>query len=463
MEWVTRRRWRVAMAGAATLLALSAVDAQAGICLAGPQTVTTTVVVTQSCTVTGDLVIASGGTVFFNYRGSPQNRLFIMGNLAVKGTGRFYLAGGVLEFQQSFRQHREIRTTGQARLVVSDAKIVTSQNTEPKFMYYFVDGFSRADFSHTRLDPVTSWLIAQVQDSAEVSVLGSQLVPTEVYVRNKSSVSIKYSSGVTCWMELDNGSSGRIELPVQVDANNRPVPYDFRWGRESPVVSGIGWQVEIIASNVELGAESSPGSSFRIVGVGRPSSGELRVSYTITGGTHILSELATGLVNIVMDGGRLILENVQLGLISWQIYVRDADVIIRNSVVNEVGVDANARVRVENSVLQLAAVASLGSGSVLEIYGSQMYSQAADIRGNGRLVVENSAIHGTSFRTYHALGVVQITNGSFLANASDCNFQTIFDGLGGVPRCNPFIPPGAAPTKSGPGTTTCLGTVDCAW
>ena len=455
--------WGVALAGAVIVFAADVRLAEATICSSGPQTITTTVIVTEPCTITGEVVIQSGGTLFVNYRGFPGHRLIISGDLHITGNGQFFFAGGVLEFQQDFRQHREITTLDQARLVVSDAEVVTSQNAESKFMYYFARGSSQAIFMNSRLDPAMNWLIAQVHDSSTLRVSGSELVPTEIYVRGKSSVSVQSSTGIGCWMELDRDSSGRIELPVQTNSIAQLVRYSFRWGRESAIVNGIEWQLDILDSSVNLGIESNPGSSFHIVGVGAPLGGELKLSYSITEGTHVFSNLGTGLVNMAIDGGRLILENIQLGLVSWQIYVRNADVLITDSVLNEVGVDSNARVRVENSVMQLAQLASLGSGSVLEISGSQMYNQGVDVMGNGRLLVENSAIYGSSFRTYDAEAVVQIIDGAFLTNPADCSFETIFDALGGIPRCNPFIPPGAAPAKSGPGTMTCVGTANCAW
>lgn len=463
MEQFTHRFRGVALLGAVSVLAGIAATAEASICGTGPHMITSTVVITEPCIVTGDLSIASGGTLFVNYRGFPLNHLTINGDLVVHGTGQFFFAGGVLEFQQDFRQQREIRTFNEARLVVADAQVVTSQNTETKFMYYFARGSSQAIFMNSRLDPATNWVIAQMHDSSTVRVAGSHLVPTEIYIRDQSSASVQSSVGIACWMELNKDSSGRIELPVQADGNDALVPYNFRLGRESAIVNGIEWQLDIIDSKVNLGVESAPGSSFHILGVGAPLGGELKISYAIDGGTHVFSNLGTGLVNTTMDNGRLILENIQVGLVSLQMYVRNADVLITNSILNEVGVDANARVRVENSVLQLASLASLGAGSVLEIYGGQMYSQGVDVSGDGRLTIENTAIHGSSFQTYDERGVVQIINGAFLTNASDCSFETMFDALGGVPRCNAFIPQGAAPAKSGPGTMTCLGTAQCAW
>lgn len=482
MKWIAHRSLVIALASGVVVLALWATPGtvaismplasgiaasgdvgQALICASGPQTITGTVLITAPCTVTGNLIIDSGGTLFVNYRGFSQNHFMIKGDLVVKGNGKFYFAGGVLEFQQDFRSHREIRTWEQALLFVADAQILTSQNTENKFMYLWARGFSTAIFLNTELNPSLSWLIAQMSDSSVVRVSGSNLVPTEIYLRDKTSASVQSSVGLTCWMELNNQSLGRIELPVQADANDMLIPYDYHFGRDSPNVSGVDWQLDILDSKVNLGVESGPYSAFRVIGRGKPMGGELKVSYAIISGTHTFDNLGTGLVNTVMGNGRLILQNVQLGLIAWQMYVRDADVLIKNSVINEIGVDTNARVRVENSVLQLASLASLGSGSMLEIYGSKMYNQGIDVHGNGRLIVENTAVHGTSFRTYEPGGFVRIINSAFLRNALDCTFTTMFDTLGGEPRCNAFIPQGAAPTKSGPGTMTCVGTSSCAW
>lgn len=456
------RIWIRVAAGLSALFSTDAL-AQSSICDAGPQTITGVVLVDEPCTVSGDLVIEGNGILFVNYRGAPQNRFTIEGDLVARGDAAFYFAGGVLEFQQAFRSQREIRSFDRARLVIVDAEIATSQDRENRFMVHHAHDQSQAIFMYCRLDYARSWLIVQSNDASAVRVVASDHVPSEVYLRSRSTLSVQGSVGQAVWMEFNDHSSGRIDLPDQVDDDDLQIAYSFRAGRQSTTLDGIEWQLEVVDSKVGLGVESHVGSEVWVRGAGRPRGGELRVSYSVEGGTFELHGLQVGLVNAVLDDGRLILENVSLGLAAWQIYVRHADALITNSVINEIGVSTNGRARVEGSILQLASLASLGEGSVLEVHGSQMYSQGMDVGGDGRVTVTNTSVHGTSFQTTDARAQVEIRDSAFVANPSDCTFETMFDTLTGIPRCNPFVPPGAPPKRSGPGVVTCTNTLGCAW
>ncbi len=462
------RAWVGCLSGVLALLSLLSLCspdafAQGNICNAGPQTVTGVIVITQPCTVTGDLTIQGNGTVFVNYRGAPDRRFTIAGNLVARGRGTFYVAGGVLEFQQQVRQQREIQTYDDASLVVVESEIVTSQNDEPKFMYHRVRDRSQATIMYARLNYARSWLLTQIHEQATVRVVASQNAPSELYLRAQATLSVQDSVGQTVWMELNDHSSGRFQLPEQVDGAGFEVAYSFSIGRRAPTLQGIGWQLDLANSKAVLGIESHSGSRFHIDGFGLPLGGELKVSFAIIGGTHTLDGLSVGLVNMSVDDGRLVLDNVRLGLTAWQIYTQDAEVLITHSTVNEIGVHANSHVRVEDSILQIASLASLGGGSVLEVHNSQIYNQGIDVGGDGRVSIVGSAIHGTSFQTSDARARIEISDSAFLPNPPNCSFTTMFDNLNGVPRCNAFIPPAAMPKHVGPGVASCVRTAQCAW
>jgi hypothetical protein len=190
--------------------------------------------------------------------------------------------------------------------------------------------------------------------------------------------------------------------------------------------------------------EIRPGSALTIVGNGTraPATGELKVSYFVVGSRETLDGLKAGIQNGKISD-RLTLNNVQLGPIAWQAYAGDnADLTIRNSVVNEIGIfGRNARVLVERSVLQLAVLAAMAPDSSLSIVSSEVWNQSIEAARQAQVSISDSKIHGTLFHARASDARISIKGGSFHDNPSGCTQAGMVNIATGQPRCNPFSAP----------------------
>ncbi|MFO1434706.1 MAG: hypothetical protein U1F76_32270, partial [Candidatus Competibacteraceae bacterium] len=318
---------------------------------------------------------------------------------------------------------------------------------------------------NSRLDNMRDWLLANFFGHSKLIAIDSIKLPTEIYVKEGSTIQVSGVTNSGIWLDLIAGMSGTLDLPTQADGNGRLQAFSWSVGRNSPNLTGVPWQLEVAGAMPGLGVESHEGSRVTINGVGVPGSGELRIAYHVESGTHTLSNLRVGLQHAILDNGRLILYNVQTGLVGWQIYVQDNEMLtITDSVLNEVGATVNGHVQVYNSILQFAAAEALGWNSTVDIYNSQIHSQTIQALRNGIVNIYDSAIYGAALVAHETTSEIHLHNGALLQNASGaCPFEPgIFDQWG-VPSCNPFVAPGATVSKAGQGVFTCTGTVNCNW
>jgi hypothetical protein len=237
-------------------------------------------------------------------------------------------------------------------------------------------------------------------------------------------------------------------------------PFSWRIGAGNGL--NVGWLLQVENAQPGLGLEIKPGTALTVNGNGSqaPATGELKISYFVSS-REILDGLKAGLQNRTISD-RLTLKNVQLGPIAWQIYAGDAaDLTIRNSVINEIGIfGRSARVLVERSILQLAVLAALAPGSSLTINNSEIWNQSVEVANQAQVSIADSQIFGGLYHARHADSRISIKGGTFRDNPGSCLQGSMVDIATGQPKCNPFSAPGR-PRKAGSGTVACSGTQNC--
>jgi hypothetical protein len=254
---------------------------------------------------------------------------------------------------------------------------------------------------------------------------------------------------------------GRATGTLKVPDTNRP----FSWLVGAKSGLGVGWSLNVDNARPGLGIEVKPASRLTILGNGprAPATGELKVSYFVDNSRDLLDGLSAGLQNRSV-GDRLTLKDVQLGPIAWQIYAgENADLTIRNSTINEIGVfGGNAKVRVESSVLQLAVLAALAPGSLIDIRESEVWNQSIEAANGAQVVLTDSKVHGSLFHVRDTGSSISIKGGVFYENPAGCTESTMVNVATGRPKCNPFRAPGK-PRSAGTGKVGCAGTANCTW
>ena len=437
------------------------------ICDAGSQVVTARVDITGSCTITGSLTINSG-LVRVDFTATPAAVLRVEGDITVSGTGVLWIEGGTFEVQQDYNRHRQLLTTGDSTIILKATNVVVNQGEGLKYLVHTAKDRSKMFAVNASLDHTRSWLISDYRGQSTLVALGTQHVPTEIYVKDASTVSIAEPvSNTGVWLDFEDGAAGTIDLPLQSDAGGNPRPYSWRVGRGTPGLSGVGWQLEIADAPVGIGLESHTGSQITVNGQGVPQSGEVRIAYHSSNGAETLSGLGIGLQNRTIGVNQLTLHNVELGSIAWQVYAHENVLLtITSSIVNEVGVSNGGHIAVYDSIIQFAAIATLGSLSAsVEIHNSQIYGQTIEALRDGVIDIYDSAVFGAVVVSHDPTSTVRFHRGALLRNDSASCPLVLTEMLNsdGIPNCNPFLAPGAAVTRAGSGVVSCDGTYDCSW
>jgi hypothetical protein len=429
-----------------------------------PMTVSGQVTVHASCSVGGDLTVTGHGVLHFDYTGGSH--LVVHGNVTVQHNATLWIEGrpgdpAVFVIDNAFNQQRSMTSTDDATIRLDHVEFRTQESeghgTGSISMTYDARDRSSFEVTGAALHEETAWLLANLHDSARLNLVDVQGVPTEIYIRDASSAKLRGRDTQTgIWLDA-GGVRGTLKLP-DVDR-----PFSWRIGAGAGL--NVAWSLQVDDAQPGLGVEVKPDSALTIVGHGAqaPATGELKISYFVIGAQETLDGLEAGLQNRRI-GNRLTLQNVQLGPIAWQVYAgNDTDLTIRHSVINEIGIfGRDAKVRVDHSVLQLAVLAALGPGSLLDIRDSEIWNQAVEVANDGHVVISGSEIHGTHFLARDPGSTIAIDGDAFYANPAGCTPAKMVNITTGQPNCNPFRPPGM-PQKAGPGRITCSGHAGCDW
>jgi hypothetical protein len=430
-----------------------------------PMTVESSMTLDADCTVGGDLTVRGNAVLRFNYTGHG-GRLVVGGNVIVQDKATLWIQGrpgerAIFVVDNEFSRQRSITSRDDAAIKLDyvEFRSHASGGRGKGSVYMGYDARNRSSFeaAGSMLIPEESWLLANLHDSAKLTVANTQHVPTEIYVRDSSSAKIGGAdTRGALWLDT-GGAKGTLKVP---DVNG---PFSWRIGAGAGL--NVGWTLQVDDAKPGLGVEVRPASAITITGNGAraPATGELKISYFVAGTPELLDGLKAGLQNRVV-GNRLTLKDVQLGPIAWQIYALDnADLTISNSTINEIGIfGRNAKVRVERSLLQLAVLAAVAPGSSLDIHDSDIWNQTIEAQNGGRASITDSAIHGTLFDARGTNSAISIEGGAFHENPALCPRATMLDIASGQPTCTPFRPPGM-PRRTGTGKVECVSTEGCTW
>jgi hypothetical protein len=430
-----------------------------------PMTVSGSVTVVEDCTVGGDLTVTGSAVLHFDYSGR-KGGLVVGGNVIVRDHATLWIQGrsderAVFAIDNEFSQQRKMTSTDDATIKLDHVEFRTQKSggRGKGSVYMSYEARNRSSFVVTgsTLVEEESWLLANLHDSAKLTIADSYHVPTETYVHDKASAKIsgtRTRGGV--WLDA-GGAKGTLTLP------NVNGPFSWQIGAGNGL--DVGWSLQVEDAQPGIGIEIKPTSALTIVGNGAqaPPTGELKISYTVAGSRETLDGLKTGLQNGKISE-RLTLKDVQLGPIAWQIYAGDnADLTIKDSTINEIGIfGRDAKVRVERSVLQLAVLAALAPGSLLDIRDCEIWSQTIEVGNQGRVTIADSKIYGTLFHARDSVSNISIKGGSFYENPARCSKATMVNIATGQPNCNPFRTPGM-PRTAGVGKIECVGTEGCTW
>jgi hypothetical protein len=430
-----------------------------------PMTVSGRVTVDADCTVGGDLTVTGSAVLHFDYTGRRGGRLIVGGNVIVRDDAMLWIQGrpgqrAVLAIDNEFNGQRSMTSTDNATIKLDNVEFRTQKSADrgkgSVSMNYHARGRSSFEVTGSALVEGEAWLLANLHDSAKLTIADTQHVPTEIYVHDSSSAKISGTGTRTgVWLDA-GGAKGTLKLP--------DVKAPFSWQIGAGTGLDVRWSLQVDDAQPGMGIEVKPASALTITGRGAqaPATGELKISYFVIGSRETLDGLEAGLQNRKISD-RLTLKDVQLGPIAWQIYAGDnADLTIKNSTINEIGIfGRNAKVRIERSVLQLV-LAALAPGSSLDIRDSDVWNQTIEVANTGKVSITDSKIHGTLFHARDSDSNISIEGGSFEENPARCTQATMVNIATGQPKCNPFRPPGL-PRSAGAGKVECAGTEGCRW
>ncbi|HEY8033811.1 MAG TPA: hypothetical protein VIF02_15930 [Methylocella sp.] len=431
-----------------------------------PMTVNGPVTLSEDCTIGGDLTVTGNAVLHFDYTRHKGGRLVVSGNIIVRDGATLWIEGrpeerAVFAVDNEFSQQHSITSKDDATIKLDYVEFRSQKSPDrgkgSVYMSYNAKGRSTFEATGSALVEEEAWLLANLNDSAKLTIADTTRVPTEIYIHDSSSAKIS-GTGTRTGLWLDaGGAKGTLKLP-HINA-----PFSWRTGAGAGLE--VGWSLQVDNAQPGIGIEVKPASALTIIGNGAQAAvtGELKISYFVIGSRETLDGLKAGLQNRQISD-RLTLKDVQLGPIAWQIYVGDnADLTIENSTINELGIfGRNAKVRVERSVLQLAVLAALGPGSSLDIRDSDVWNQTIEVANKGKVSIVGSRIHGTLFHTRDSGSNISIEGGSFEENPARCTQATMVNIATGQPKCNPFRPPGM-PRAEGAGKVECAGTEGCTW
>jgi hypothetical protein len=428
-----------------------------------PMTISSSVMLHDDCTIGGDLTVTGNGVLHFDFQGVNGGRVVVKGNVVVEGDATLQVdgrrdSGTVLVIDNEFSQQRSMTSRNRATIRLNNVEFRTQEFVDrgkgSVYMSYDARDASSFEAAGSKLVEKEAWLLANFHDSATLTLIDTQHIPTEAYVHDSSIVRISAGARTGVWLDAE-GATGTVTLP---DVNR---PFSWRIGANADL--NVAWSLEVDDAQPGIGIEIKPSSALRVVGNGSwaPESGELKISYFVTGSRETLNGLKSGLQNRTISN-RLTLDNVQLGPIAWQIYAgEDADLSIRNSTINEIGIfGRNARVHVEHSLLQLAVLAARAPGSWLTINASEVWNQSIEASNQANVSIADSEIYGTLFHARDSGSRISISGGAFLPNPTSCGQDGMIIVANGHPACNPFSSPGR-PRKLGPGRIECAGTDGC--
>ncbi|MGH6841810.1 MAG: hypothetical protein ACREDV_06915, partial [Methylocella sp.] len=265
-----------------------------------PMTVNGSVTVVEDCIVGGDLTVTGSAVLHFDYSGRKAGHLVVGGNVIVRDHATIWIQGrsderAVFAIDNEFSQQRAMTSTDDSTIKLDHVEFRTQKSggRGKGSVYMNYEARNRSSFTVTgsTLVEEESWLLANLHDSAKLTIADSQHVPTEIYFHDKASAEISGTGTRTgVWLDAVD-AKGTLTLP---DVNG---PFSWRIGAGNGL--DAGWSMQVENAQPGLGIEIKPTSELTIKGNGAraPATGELKVSYTVAGSRETLVGLKAGLQN----------------------------------------------------------------------------------------------------------------------------------------------------------------------
>ncbi|MDB5285042.1 MAG: hypothetical protein JWO06_4117 [Bacteroidota bacterium] len=429
----------------------------------GPDTIKTNTVITGGCIINGDLIIQDGTTLHVDLTGGLADTFIVRGNILLQGNAALFINADSGSTNAQFivsntsNNQRSITTQGTSRVILQYIEFRTQEgdlsSAGSYYMSYYAEDSSALSISNCRLDPQKAWLLCNLKNKSSLIAVEANRLPTEIYLQDTAQMSLQgQNTNVGVWL-LFESTTDTLNLPDQTGPY-----YNWQVGRGFGGVSASQWFLNVDSAKPGLGVQVQPFAKLVVNGMGQPNTGEAHVNLLFANGTDTLSNLKTGLQNTNVARGRLILNNVNLGPIAWQLYaVSNETLHINNSIVNEIGVvGPSNHVTVDSSLIQLATLSGLGTtGSNLTLNNSEIWSQAIIAANTCHITLNNCKVTGSWFSTDGASDIM-VNGGCFYQNPSGCTENTMVNINTGQPYCNPFIP-GGFPQNLTPVTVTFNG------
>ena len=432
------------------LLGLAPANVSAISCMQqGPDTIRTGTVISGSCIINGDLVILNGGSLHVDLTGPSADTFIVRGNIVLQGNARLFInadsgTGAQFIVSNSYNNQRTITTLDSSQIVLQHLEFRTQEgdlsSASSYYMNYYANNNSALSVTQCILNQQTAWLLLNLNDHSSLISSQTNEMPTEVYLQDTAQMSVHgVSTKIGIWM-LFSTTTDTLNLPDQTGSF-----YSWQVGRGFGGVSASTWFLQVDSALPGIGVQVNPTAKLVVNGRGVPTTGEIHANILFANGSDTIQNLTVGLQTTTVARGRLTLNNVSMGPIPWQLYsLSNEHLLIKNSIVNEIGIEGPANtILVDSSWLQLATLSALGtSGTTLTINNSKIWSQAIAAANSSSITLNNCSVTGSWFSTIDTISHITVNGGCFYQNPTGCTQNTMVNVSTGVPNCNPFIPPG---------------------
>ena len=247
-------------------------------------------------------------------------------------------------------------------------------------------------------------------------------------------------SGHAVWLRFNAGSSAVLDdLPTTR-------PFTFSFGRNTPGVVGIGYEVDVINGNAGFPVISTPGSKVTV------KNSHAGIGYEFTNVTS--PETINGLKgsgpqsgNYTNQGRVLDLENVTLPPYGWQIYSSNEGIVpanlvpvtVTDSLINELGAMKQGWFEAEHVHFAFAVLGAVAAGSRVHVRDSIINSHTIMGDNDGVVKIEDSQIYGSRVQAI-AHSRVLLLNTALLPNVPGPNCADVPPNSKPRTRCNPYNP-----------------------
>ena len=400
------------------------------------------------CVLAGNLTLSGTATLIIQ-----QTHFVLDGDVALSGDARLIVRGAAFVLDNDFVLDHQIESRGNAQLHFIGSIFMTNISNPG---HSFASQYSGHDRSvlyivHSRIFLPDSWLLADLTGEAAVHTVQSKNFPSEIYPHENATVIIEgENADHRVWLEFMPGSQALLDALPDASA-----PFDFSFGRNTPGLVNIGYQVEIINGIATFGIASHPGSQVTL----RNTQAPVAIGYFLTNleTPQQISGVGPTIRDIVLTHQDRVfeLDNANIFEFAWQFYTANPvsaapePVNISASMVNEIAALEHGRFAVEASLFQWAVIAAVGPGSNIDIADSTINSQSIIASADGFIHIDSSDIFGSVIEATEN-AVILLSNNRFKPNVCHALCLPVcpspenggFEG----DRCNPFNPPGGEST-----------------